>query len=106
MSTSDLITKIDLYFNDGSVKTLVGQDRFLGIRDALKAQSQANELLCKQAELMENTIRRLQSENACLKSEVERLHETGNAMAEWLNEQGNYGGLTDKWPKPFQNPLP
>ena len=53
-----------------------------------------------------NECRALAEEIARLKAEVERLHETGDAMAEWLNEQGNYGSLTDKWPKPFQNPLP
>jgi hypothetical protein len=34
---------------------------------------------------------------AKLKAEVERLTKAGGAMADWLDEQGNYGGLTDAW---------
>lgn len=67
MKTSDLITKIDLYFNDGSMKTLVGQDRFLQMRDALKVQSDANTALNKQAEMLEAKIRELQAENETLR---------------------------------------
>lgn len=69
MNTSDLITKIDLYFNDGSVKTLVVQDRFLQVRDALKEQSRANEILNKQAEMLEAKIRELQAENETLRKQ-------------------------------------
>lgn len=56
------ITKINITFEDGKELCLVTQDRFLAIRDALKAQSDANGLLCKQAELMEKRIAELQAE--------------------------------------------
>lgn len=69
MKTSDLITKIDLYFNDGSMKTLVGQDRFLQVRDAMKVQSDANAALNKQAEMLEEKIRELQDENETLRKQ-------------------------------------
>jgi hypothetical protein len=94
MSTSDLITKIDLYFNDGSVKTLVGQDRFLGIRDALKTQSQANELLCKQAELLEERIRELESK-------CQTLEDLSQELISQLNTDASF--VPDSH---FKNPLP
>lgn len=73
MNTSDLITKIDLYFNDGSIKTLVGQDRFLQVRDALKIQSDANAALNKQAEMLEAKMRELQAENEVLRKQTQDL---------------------------------
>lgn len=94
MSTSDLITKIDLYFNDGSIKTLVGQDRFLGIRDALKTQSQANELLCKQAELLEERIRELEAK-------CQTLEDLSQELIAQLNADVDFIPVDD-----FKNPLP
>lgn len=66
---ADLITKILLYFNDGSTRNLVVQDRFLQVRDALKEQSRANEILNKQAEMLEAKIRELQAENEVLRKQ-------------------------------------
>jgi len=30
-------------------------------------------------------------------AEIERLRKAGDVIADWLDEQGNYGGLTDAW---------
>jgi len=32
-------------------------------------------------------------------AQVERLTKAGDAMADWLDNQGNYGGITDGWHK-------
>lgn len=68
---ADGITKILLYFNDGSTRNLVVQDRFLQVRDALKEQSRANEILNKQAEMLEAKIRELQAENEVLRKQTQ-----------------------------------
>lgn len=94
MSTADIITKIDLYFNDGSMMTLVGQERFLAIRDALKVQSQANDMLCKQAELMEDKIRELEAK---CKSLEDMTHE----LIAQLNTDIEFVQFDE-----FKNPLP
>lgn len=65
------ITKILLYFNDGSTRNLVVQDRFLQVRDALKEQSRANEILNKTAEMLEAKIRELQAENEVLRNQTQ-----------------------------------
>lgn len=85
------ITKINITFEDGMELCLVTQDRFLAIRDALKAQSDANVLLCKQAELMEQRIAELQAE-------CHRLTQENQAMiaVEFPVTDG----------QDFQNPLP
>lgn len=70
-STASLIVKMLVYFNDGSTKNLVVQDRFLQVRDALKEQSRANEILNKQAEMLEAKIRELQAENEVLRKQTQ-----------------------------------
>lgn len=94
MNTSDLITKIDIYFNDGSMKTLVGQDRFLQIRDALKVQSDANNLLNKQAELLEARISELESK-------CQMLDEENKELTAQLNTEVYFVSAEE-----FKNPLP
>lgn len=68
-STASLIVKMLVYFNDGSTKNFVCQGRFLQVRDALKVQSDANVLLNKQAEMLEEKIRELQAENEVLRNQ-------------------------------------
>lgn len=85
------ITKIDITFNDGRVVCMVTQDRFLRIRDAAIAQSQANNMLVEQAKLLESHIRNLETAYALLNLE----HQA------WVNEAEQTTEST-----PFQNPLP
>lgn len=68
-STASLIVKMLVHFNDGSTKNFVCQGRFLQVRDALKVQSKANEILNKQAEMLEAKIRELQAENEVLRKQ-------------------------------------
>jgi hypothetical protein len=42
-------------------------------------------------------IKGAESDIAYYKAEVERLTKAGDVMADWLDNQGNYGGLTDGW---------
>lgn len=87
-STASLIVKMLVYFNDGSTKNFVCQGRFLQVRDALKVQSDANVLLNKQAEMLEEKIRELQAENEVLRNQN-------------LDMQASFD-----YDQHFQNPLP
>lgn len=84
------ITKIDITFNDGSAVCMVTQDRFLRMRDVAKAQSHANQMLVKQSEVMEESIRELQAQCKSLEYELQNLI--------WAPIK------PDSFP--FQNPLP
>lgn len=77
---ADGITKILMYFNDGSTRNLVVQDRFLQVRDALKEQSRANEILNKQAEMLEAKIRELQAENETLRNQNQEFMQAVDAV--------------------------
>lgn len=87
-STASLIVKMLVYFNDGSTKNFVCQGRFLQVRDALKVQSDANVLLNKQAEMLEEKIRELQAENEVLRNQNQDM-------------QASFD-----YDQHFQNPLP
>lgn len=84
------ITKIEFTFNDGKVLCMVTQDRFLRMRDVAKAQSQANDMLVRQAELLEEGIRELQAKCNSLEAELQATIHTPLTLDS----------------TPFQNPLP
>jgi hypothetical protein len=84
------ITKIDITFNDGRAVCMVTQDRFLRMRDLATAQSQANQMLVKQAELMEESISKLQAQCKSLEDELQNI----------------FRPILTPASTPFQNPLP
>jgi hypothetical protein len=84
------ITKIELTFNNGNVVCMVTQDRFLRMRDLATAQSQANQMLVKQAELMEESISKLQAQCKLLEDELQNI----------------FRPILIPASTPFENPLP
>lgn len=84
------ITKIDITFNDGMAVCMVTQDRFLRMRDLATAQSQANQMLVKQAELMEESIREMQAKCTSLEAELHNI----------------FRPILTPASTPFENPLP
>lgn len=93
-STASLIVKMLVYFDDGSTKNFVCQGRFLQVRDALKVQSDANALLNKQAEMLEEKIRELEAK-------CKSLEDMTQDLIAQLNTDASFVPDSD-----FKNPLP
>ena len=90
--TSDLVSKIAITFNDGSIIELVEQIRFIKMRDNLKVLSETNNMLNKQMKYLENTISKLQEQILKLDSENQSLIKNGFFEEEKINNE-------------FKNPL-
>lgn len=93
-NTSELISKICITFNDGSVIELVDKIRFNRIKDGLKTASIVNNQLNEQMKLLEEKISELQSQlNKFNKEEQEMIEAT------WVN-------IYAYQENQFKNPLP
>lgn len=69
--TADIVSRIVITFNDGSVIELVDSARFLAIRDGLAIASKVNNQLNEQLKILENKISELEAENKTLDEKLQ-----------------------------------
>ena len=68
-------------------------------KDAINKLKAEVERLKEGNEYLDQMHEKEMARSAFLCEQVERLTKAGDAMSEWLDNQGNYGGITDGWHK-------